>query len=103
MFIAKHFHYAMQSGGIYMYKTKVITTKNQMKLPEQKHLGFGKYFTDHILTMDFNAENGWYNLQIIPYDTIAMRPETTMLHYGQAVFEGMKAFRAADDKAFSAT
>ncbi len=67
------------------------------KLPDQSKLGFGTIFTDHMFNMDYNPEDGWHNPRIEPYSPIAMDPSTMVLHYGQAVFEGLKAYRTADD------
>ncbi|RYG10521.1 MAG: branched-chain amino acid aminotransferase, partial [Chitinophagaceae bacterium] len=56
------------------------------------NLPFGKIYTDHMFVADF--ENGeWKNLQIMPYGEIQMSPAISALHYGQAIFEGMKAYR----------
>src|SRR6516164_8035637 len=57
-----------------------------------KNIPFGKYFTDHMLEADF--ENGeWKNIEIKPYQPILVEPSTSALHYGQAIFEGLKAFK----------
>src|SRR5690625_5855434 len=58
--------------------------------------GFGRHFTDHILTIDWNEEKGWHDAQVRPYEALPMDPATTVLHYGQAIFEGIKAYRQAD-------
>jgi branched-chain amino acid aminotransferase len=65
-------------------KTKVI-------LPE--FLGFGKIFTDHMFEMDYNEKNGWHNAAIRPVEDLQIHPASMFIHYGQAVFEGLKAFR----------
>ncbi len=56
-------------------------------------LAFGTIFTDHMFNMDYNPEKGWHNPRIEPYSPIQMDPATMVLHYGQAVFEGLKAYR----------
>ncbi|MDI6688496.1 MAG: branched-chain amino acid aminotransferase [Desulfobacterales bacterium] len=61
--------------------------------PDNSKLGFGTIFTDHMFNMDYNPDNGWYNPRIEPYTPILMDPATTVLHYGQAVFEGLKAYK----------
>ncbi len=71
--------------------TKATTLKP--KPQDEKQLGFGKLFTDHIFNMDYNPEAGWHNARIEPYCNIDMDPATMVLHYGQAVFEGLKAYR----------
>lgn len=61
--------------------------------PEDSKLGFGTFFTDHMFNMDYNPEKGWHNLRIEPYAPLEMDPSTMVLHYGQAIFEGLKAYR----------
>ena len=58
--------------------------------------GFGKYFTDHMVTMDWNAEQGWHNATVGPYRPLEFDPATAVLHYAQEIFEGLKAYRQAD-------
>ena len=73
-----------------------ITYKNaetRKKHPEGSDLGFGTIFTDHMFNMDYSPELGWHNPRIEPYGPIAMDPSTMVLHYGQAIFEGLKAYR----------
>ena len=65
--------------------------KTRVVLPEP--LGFGKYFTDHVFEMDYNQKDGWYNPVIHPVEDLAVHPASMFIHYGQAVFEGLKAFR----------
>jgi branched-chain amino acid aminotransferase len=61
--------------------------------PEDSTLGFGTVFTDYMFNMDYHPDQGWYNPRIEPYGPIAMDPSTMVLHYGQAIFEGLKAYR----------
>jgi len=61
--------------------------------PDETKLGFGTIFTDHMFNMDYSVEKGWHNPRIEPYGAIAMDPSTMVLHYGQGVFEGLKAYR----------
>ncbi len=70
--------------------TKVETSKLlDMSL---ENIPFGKYFTDHMLEADY--ENGeWKNVEIKPYQPLLMEPSMAALHYGQAIFEGIKAYR----------
>ena len=58
--------------------------------------GFGEAFTDHMVTMAWDAEAGWHNLELLPYGSLPMDPAMVGLHYGQVVFEGLKAHRRAD-------
>ena len=64
--------------------------------PDQEKLGFGTLFTDHMFNMDYAPDKGWHNPRIEPYAPIQMDPATMVLHYGQGVFEGLKAYRTAD-------
>ena len=63
------------------------------KHPEDSALGFGTYFTDYMFNMDYNPDQGWHNPRIEPYGPMEMDPSTMVLHYGQAIFEGLKAYR----------
>jgi branched-chain amino acid aminotransferase len=64
-----------------------------------ENMPFGKYFTDHMLEADY--ENGeWKNVEIKPYQPLLLSPAVAALHYGQAIFEGIKAYKDADDNAF---
>jgi branched-chain amino acid aminotransferase len=67
--------------------------KERKPRPKDSELGFGTVFTDHMFNMDYDPENGWHNPRIEPYQAISMDPSTMVLHYGQAIFEGLKAFR----------
>ncbi|SFO92372.1 branched-chain amino acid aminotransferase [Salibacterium halotolerans] len=60
--------------------------------PDYNHLSFGKYFTDHMFVMDYNEEDGWFDARITPYEPLLMDPSSLMFHYGQSVFEGLKAY-----------
>ena len=71
-----------------------ITKAEQLQAkPDENKLGFGTIFTDHMFNMDYSVEKGWYNPRIEPYAPLVMEPSTMVLHYGQGVFEGMKAYR----------
>lgn len=59
--------------------------------------GFGDHFTDHMVSIIWTATDGWHDAQVLPYGPIAMDPASSVLHYGQEIFEGMKAYRRADD------
>ncbi|MBF0716230.1 branched-chain amino acid aminotransferase [Gemelliphila palaticanis] len=73
---------------------KINLTKNPKQKPEDDKLGFGAIFSDHMFIMDWNEEKGWYNPRIEEYAPIAMAPSLAALHYGQSIFEGMKAYIA---------
>jgi branched-chain amino acid aminotransferase len=73
-------------------------SKTPKQKPDENKLGFGKYFTDHIFVSDFNRQKGWHSPRIIPYQNLFLDPGASVLHYGQALFEGLKAFRQIDGK-----
>ena len=74
-------------------ETSIQLTKNsRLSQVDWQNLPFGKIFSDHMFCMDY--ENGnWSNMQIKPYENLSMSPATSVIHYGQSCFEGMKAHR----------
>lgn len=58
--------------------------------------GFGRVFTDHMVTVRWAEEKGWYDARVEPYGPISLDPATAVLHYAQEIFEGMKAYRTDD-------
>jgi branched-chain amino acid aminotransferase len=64
--------------------------------PAPDKLSFGVHFTDHMFNMDYHPDKGWNDPRIEPYAPIVMDPATMVLHYGQGIFEGLKAY-ATDD------
>ena len=58
--------------------------------------GFGVHFTDHMVTIDWDAERGWHDAQVVPYGPIPLDPAASVLHYAQEIFEGLKAYRHED-------
>lgn len=73
-----------------------ITIAKQLKpKPDDSELHFGTIFTDHMFNLDYHPDRGWHNARIEPYHAIEMDPATMVLHYGQAIFEGLKAFKAS--------
>ncbi|HMN67150.1 MAG TPA: branched-chain amino acid aminotransferase [Bdellovibrionales bacterium] len=78
--------------------TDIATRLSHSKkpIPAAKDLGFGQYFTDHWFVAKYSEGKGWYSASVEPYGTIAMDPAASVLHYGQALFEGMKAFPQDD-------
>jgi branched-chain amino acid aminotransferase len=61
-----------------------------------RELGFGRFFTDRMLTIRFTEERGWHDARIGPFADLTLSPAAAVLHYGQAIFEGMKAYRRTD-------
>ena len=72
---------------------KFIKREELQEKPDQKKLGFGKYFADYMFTMDYDEGIGWHDATIRPYGPIEMNPATVVLHYAQETFEGLKAYR----------
>lgn len=68
------------------------------KPTDEGKLGFGEIFTDHMFLMDYTEGKGWHDPRIVPYGPIPMDPSAMCLHYGQTVFEGMKAYRTEDNR-----
>ncbi|XP_053908401.1 branched-chain-amino-acid aminotransferase, mitochondrial-like isoform X2 [Cuculus canorus] len=66
--------------------------------PEPESLTFGRVFTDHVLSVEWSCEGGWGRPQIHPFQELRLHPASSGLHYGIQLFEGMKAYRGADDK-----
>jgi branched-chain amino acid aminotransferase len=77
---------------------RITKTENPLPKPDQNNLGFGRYHTDHMFVMNYTEGTGWHDARIIPYSSLTMDPFTMVLHYGQAVFEGLKAYRTKDDR-----
>lgn len=72
---------------------------HETKAPREKpkgDLGFGRVFTDHVFRLDYDEERGWHRGRVEPYAPIELDPAASVLHYAQAVFEGLKAFRGVD-------
>jgi branched-chain amino acid aminotransferase len=86
-----------------MVSTMEITVtkaeRSKLKDLNLENLPFGKYFTDHMLEADY--ENGeWKNIEIKPYQPLVLDPSVAALHYGQAIFEGIKAYKDAEGNAY---
>jgi branched-chain amino acid aminotransferase len=58
--------------------------------------GFGRYLTDHMATIRWTAGHGWHDAAVVPYGPIQLDPASMVLHYGQEIFEGIKAYRQPD-------
>ncbi|MGW6205575.1 branched-chain amino acid aminotransferase [Streptomyces sp. NPDC055089] len=58
--------------------------------------GFGRYFTDHMVTVKWTEGRGWHDAQLVPYAPLSIDPANMTLHYGQEIFEGLKAYRQPD-------
>ena len=75
---------------------KVIEAPKDKRKPipeDDMKLGFGQRFTDHMFLMNYTEGKGWHDPRIEPYHTLELDPACMILHYGQEVFEGLKAYR----------
>lgn len=82
-----------------MMNIKIEKTKNPKAKPgENEEIEFGSIFTDHMFIMDYNENEGWNNPRIVEYQPIVLDPSALVFHYGQSMFEGMKAYKTEDNK-----
>jgi branched-chain amino acid aminotransferase len=58
--------------------------------------GFGRWFTDHMVTVRWTAAEGWHDPSVVPYGPLPLDPASMVLHYGQEIFEGLKAYHQPD-------
>lgn len=78
---------------------KIIKTAVPKQKPtDQSKLGFGKIFTDHMFVMEYTAGKGWHDPRIEPYAPISLDPSAMIFHYGQGIFEGLKAYKTKDGR-----
>ncbi len=82
-----------------MLDIKITKTENPKAKPEGE-LGFGKIFTDHMFIMDYTEGKGWHDARIVPYGNLSFSPATMVFHYGQEMFEGLKAYKGKDGNAY---
>ncbi|NLW00357.1 MAG: branched-chain amino acid aminotransferase [Clostridiales bacterium] len=76
-----------------MSNIQFIKTKSPKQKPDNDSLGFGNVFSDHMFVMDYSIDKGWHDPRIIPYGPFEVEPSMMVFHYGQAIFEGLKAYR----------
>lgn len=74
----------------------ITRTTSPRPRPAEDQLGFGRYFADHMLLVDYLPGDGWTHARIVPYGPLPLDPAASVLHYGQAMFEGLKAYRLTD-------
>ncbi|WP_313892669.1 branched-chain amino acid aminotransferase [Psychrobacillus sp.] len=77
-------------------KIQITKSENKKEKVESSQLVFGRTFTDHMFIADYTEGQGWHDHRIVPYQPITLDPSATILHYGQTVFEGMKAYLSED-------
>ncbi len=73
------------------------TAQSRIAELDENNLGFGKVFSDHMFIADYK-DGQWSNASIVPYDKIPFSPSSSVMHYGQSIFEGMKAYRNENGK-----
>ena len=84
-----------------MLNIRIEKTPTPKAKPEAgKPLPFGKIFTDHMFIMNYTEGKGWYDARIVPYAPITLEPSAMVFHYGQEMFEGLKAYRGDNGDAF---
>ncbi|MBQ2865632.1 MAG: branched-chain amino acid aminotransferase [Clostridia bacterium] len=80
-------------------KITKTTSPKQKPAPGQK-LGFGKIFTDHMFVMNYTEGQGWHDPRIVPFQNISLSPAAMVYHYGQEMFEGLKAYKGDNGDIF---
>ena len=70
-----------------------LTDEPKLKPSDESKLGFGSIFTDHMFIMEYNGDKGWENARIEKFHDILVSPAANVFHYGQEIFEGMKAYK----------
>lgn len=75
-----------------------LTASPKAKPQDESNLGFGKRFTDHMFIMEYEGGKGWVNPRIEPYHRLSLDPASSVFHYAQEIFEGLKAYRADDGR-----
>ncbi len=78
-----------------------ISPEQRKEIPtDSSKLGFGQYFTDHMFLMEYSPQEGWHNPRIEPLRDLVLHPAAVIFHYGQQVFEGLKAYRGPDNSIY---
>ncbi|MBN2539872.1 MAG: branched-chain amino acid aminotransferase [Deltaproteobacteria bacterium] len=80
--------------------TKVDPERMKPKPEDESKLGFGQIFTDHFFIVEYDSDTGWHDASIEPIRPLSLDPSSLCLHYGQEIFEGMKAYRGNDDSIY---
>jgi len=75
---------------------QLVKRTEKVQLPEK--LEFGRLFTDHMFIMEYTPEKGWHNAKITKYEPFNISLASIVLHYGQTIFEGLKAYKRPDGK-----
>ncbi|BCS54682.1 branched-chain amino acid aminotransferase [Geobacter sp. SVR] len=78
--------------------TPLPADKIKDKIKDQAQLGFGKYFTDRMLLVEWKAGQGWVDARVKPHEPFQLDPACAVLHYAQEIFEGLKAYKWDDGR-----
>ncbi len=76
---------------------KAKRNKLKEKPGDEANLNFGDIFTDHMFLMDYEKGKGWLDPRIVPYGNFSIDPAAMGIHYGQEIFEGLKAYYGKDN------
>ncbi len=82
-----------------MLDIKITKTTTPKAKPEGA-LGFGKIFTDHMFVMNYTEGMGWHDARVVPFSNISLSPACVVFHYGQEMFEGMKAYKGENGETY---
>lgn len=90
----------IQQGVLVMkeHDMQITLSTTKKEKPQADQLEFGKQFTDHMFIMDYTQGQGWHDPRIVPYQPLALEPSAMIFHYGQSVFEGLKAYATPEDE-----
>ena len=70
----------------------LLVSQKKEKCADPAKLGFGRHFSDRMLVADWSDAQGWHDVRIVPYGPFLLEPSAAVFHYGQEVFEGLKAY-----------
>lgn len=89
-----------QQGVLVMkeHDMQITLSTTKKEKPQADQLEFGKQFTDHMFIMDYTQGQGWHDPRIVPYQPLSLEPSAMIFHYGQSVFEGLKAYATSEDE-----
>ena len=84
-----------------MLNIKIEKTTSPKRIPQKgEPLGFGHIFTDHMFIMNYDEGQGWHDARVVPYQNLSLDPSAMVFHYGQTMFEGLKAYKGADGEVY---
>ncbi len=84
-----------------MIDIRVEKTENPKAKPAKgQKLGFGHIFTDHMFVMNYDEGQGWHDARVVPYQDITLSPAAMVFHYGQTMFEGLKAYKGENGEVY---